>query len=105
MTIETKTAAQQLTLQRRAVIAAHQLQRFAENAAPITAAQAVDIDAACAALVTALSDAGFGASLPATQVILSNGVKISGVTITGTGTVFTPTVAGGALTGGVLSAS
>ena len=106
MTIETKTAAQQLTLQRRTTIAAHQLQRFAQSATPITAEQATDIDAACAALVTALNDAGFGpAPLPATQVILSNGVKISGVTITGTGTFFTPTVAGGALTGGVLSAS
>ena len=105
MTIETKTAAQQLTLQRRTTIAAYALQRFAQSATPITAAQAVTIDAACAALVTALSDAGFGAVLPATQVVLSNGVKISGVTITGTGTFFTPTVAGGALTGGVLSAS
>lgn len=103
MTIESKSAAVQLELQRRATIAAYATQRFAENAAPITAAQAVDIDAALTALQTSLLAAGFGtAPLPATQAVVSNGVALP-VAATGTGTTVTCTVAGGVITAVTLS--
>lgn len=46
-----------------------------------------------------------GPVLPATQAVISNGVKLSGWTVTGTGTFFTPTIVAGVCTGGVLSAS
>lgn len=107
MTIETATADVQLTLQRRATIAAYSLQRFAENAAPITAEQGADIDVACEALLAALGAAGFGTSLPDTQVVVTNDdtvvVKNSvGTTVPGT---HKAEVAAGALTDVKLAAT
>ena len=100
--IETKSAAIQLELQRRATIAAYATQRFAENAAPITAKQAVDIDEALTALQTSLAAAGFGTTLLPTQAVVSNGVALP-VAATGTGTTVTCTVAGGVITAVTLS--
>lgn len=94
MTIENASAEVQLTLQRRTLIAVHQLQRFAENATPINAAQAVDIDAACVALMAALDAAGYGTTLPPTQAVVSDG---NTVPAEGTGTTATLVVTGGNL--------
>lgn len=103
MTIETKSAAVQLEVQRRATIAAYATQRFAENAAPITAEQAVDIDAALTALQTSLAAAGFGgAAMLPTQAVVTSGVALP-VAATGTGTTVTCTIAGGVITAVTLS--
>lgn len=46
-----------------------------------------------------------GPIIPATQALVSDGVKVNAVSVTGTGNFATFTVAGGVITGIVLSAS
>ncbi len=91
--IETKSAAIQLEVQRRATIAAYATQRFAENAAPITAKQAIDIDAALTALQTSLAAAGFGGTSP-NEVVVSNNSNITVKNAGGTSTSTAKVVAG-----------
>ncbi|QQO90814.1 hypothetical protein [Pseudomonas phage Misse] len=105
MAIESATPAVQIELRRRAVIAAAALQTFANSTAVRTAAQAAPIDAALAALQTALVAAGAGPVLPTTQKTLTSGTKTPVGTVTGTGTFGTPTIVNGVITGIVLSAS
>jgi hypothetical protein len=105
MAIESQTAAVQLEVRRRCAIAATLTQRFAQDASPITAAQAADIDTALVNLQTALVAAGAGPVLPSTQKTLTSGVKVAVGTVTGSGTFGTPTIVGGVITGIVLSAS
>lgn len=105
MTIEIATPEAQYEVRRRAVIAADLTQRFANRADSITAAQAVEIDAALVALQTAVSAVGLGATLPSTSKTIASGVKTPVGTVTGTGTFGTPTIVGGVITGIVLSAS
>lgn len=59
MTIEAATPAVQYEVRRQAVIAASLTQKFAHRADPITAAQAVAIDAALLNLQAALAAAGY----------------------------------------------
>lgn len=59
MTIEAATPAVQYEVRRQAVIAASLTQKFAHRADPITAAQAVAIDAALINLQAALAAAGY----------------------------------------------
>jgi hypothetical protein len=100
MAIESQPPAVQLELTRRARIATDALQRFAQAATPITAAQGADINTALAALQTALGAAGAGPVLPATQVIVSNGGTVNVENSAGAlDSPATAVVAGGALTG------
>lgn len=106
MAIETQTAAVQYEVRRRCVVAAAATQRFAEDASVITAAQAVDIDAALLALQTALTAAGAGAVLPATSVVVSNGATVNVENSAGNlDSPATAVVAGGVLTGVNLAAA
>lgn len=104
MAIESASADAQFLITRRARIAARAVQRFAERSDPLTAAQAVPIDAALNALLTALQAAGVGANpLVATVSDQSNvTVKNSAGTVSKTGIA---SVAASAITGVALPAA
>ena len=90
MPVATATPLQRLTLRNEAVKTGLVCQSFAQTATAPGTAHAAQIDAQLAVLVTALSDVGASAALPATQAVVSNGgtspVQNSAGAAIGTGT-------------------
>lgn len=90
MTIETSTAAQRLTLRDKLAIAATAAQKYGQNARNPTVFGAALFDPLVVAVQAAIAAAGYSASLPATQAVVSNGgtspVQNSAGAAIGTGT-------------------
>ena len=90
MPVATATALQRLTLRNEAVKTGDVCQEFAQSATTPDATKAAAVDAQLATLLTALSDVGATAALPATQAVVSNGgtspVQNSAGVAIGTGT-------------------
>jgi hypothetical protein len=103
--IESQTPAVQLACLAKCRIAEKALQRFAEREDTLTAAQAVPIDAALAALSAALTAAGVS-GLPATSAIVANGATVAMKNSAGSKSVNgTASVAASAVTGVALPAT
>jgi hypothetical protein len=90
MPVANATPLQRLTLRNEAVKTGVACQSFAQNGITPGTAHAAAIDAQLATLLTALSDVGATAALPATQAVVQNGgtapVQNSAGAAIGTGT-------------------
>lgn len=103
------TAAQLYAARNAGLNLAQVTQPYAQSDIPL----ATEADAAARAVVKSAADQAIAASqaiggtaaLPATQAVVTSGVKVNAVSVTGTGNFATFKVAGGVITGIVLSAS